>query len=100
MEPDDKQAKIHPDPKAYHARVGPRISMRTAIEMSDSVGQRDPLYLFACHLEWHDRRNVSAYQELLAALDDPDDSIRIVAEVLLRRNSPRPQPGEKGAEAW
>jgi len=52
------------------------------------------LYLFVCHLEWHGRRNLAAYEELLAALDDPDDKIRIVAEVLLQRSSPRPRPNE------
>jgi hypothetical protein len=68
--------------------------------MSDSVEQRDPLYLFACHLEWRDRRNVAAYQGLLAALDHPQKGIRVVAEVLLKRSSPRPQAGEKSADAW
>ena len=56
--------------------------------MSDSERstQRDPLYLLVCHLEWRNRGNVAAYQELLAALDDPDNAIRVVAEVLLHRN--------------
>jgi hypothetical protein len=66
----------------------------------ENVGQHDPLYLFACHLEWHNRGNLAAYQDLLAALDDLDYSVRVVAEVLLRRSSPRPQPGEKSLEAW
>jgi hypothetical protein len=59
-----------------------------------NVGIRDPLYLFACHLEWHNKRNVAAYRELLAALDDPDERNRAVAEALLKRGSPRPQPGQ------
>ncbi len=58
--------------------------------MSEEIGHRDILYLFACHLEWHIRRNLAAYQELLAALDDQDDDIRRLAESLLHRSSPRP----------
>lgn len=68
--------------------------------MSDNVGHRDPLYLFACHLEWRNHRNLSAYQELLAALDDPNQDIRLVAEVLLHRSSPRPGPGPHGVKDW
>ena len=47
----------------------------------------DPIYLFACHLEWRDHRKLSAYHELLAALDDGDENIRLVAEKLLHRSS-------------
>ena len=53
--------------------------------------RRDPLYLFACHLEWRDRRNLEAHKELVAALDDHDDDIRHLAELLLHRSSPRPE---------
>jgi len=74
--------------------------MSNGNEMSNSDAQRDPLYLFACHLEWRDRRNVAAYQELIAALDDPDDGIRAVAEALLKRRSPRRRADPKTAEAW
>jgi hypothetical protein len=56
--------------------------------MSNNVGHRDPLYLFVGHLEWHKNRNLAAYQELLAALDDPNKEIRTVAEMLLHRSSP------------
>ena len=56
--------------------------------MSNNVGHRDPLYLFVCHLEWHKKRNLAAYQELLAALDDPNEEIRTVAEMLLHRTHP------------
>ena len=52
--------------------------------------RRDPLYLFACHLEWWHKGKLEAYQELVAALDDDDEDIRIVAEKLLHRPSPRP----------
>jgi len=63
--------------------------------MREKLECRDPLYLFACHLEWRNRGNIAAYQELVAALDDPDCDIRVVAEVLLYRNAPRPdQPRE------
>ena len=53
---------------------------------------RDPLYLFACHLAWHQNGDVSAYQELVAALDDRTPEIRKVAENLLHRPSPWPGP--------
>jgi hypothetical protein len=59
------------------------------------VRTRDPLYLFACYLEWRDKHNVEAYQDLVAALDDTDKRIRAVAETLLHRPSPRPQRGGK-----
>lgn len=52
--------------------------------------ERDPLYLFGCHLEWHEEGNVKAYQELVAALDDKNPEIRAIAESLLNRRSPRP----------
>lgn len=50
-----------------------------------------PLYLFACHLEWRNRRNLEAHEELVAALDDHDRAIRRLAELLLHRSSPRPE---------
>ena len=53
--------------------------------------RRDPLYLFACHLEWRNRHNLEAYKELVAALDDYDGDIRELAELLLHRSSPRPE---------
>jgi hypothetical protein len=67
--------------------------------MSDSVRQRDALYLFACHLAWHKKQNVAAYEELLAALDDSNENIRIVAEVLLQRSSPRPTVARNSVNA-
>ena len=57
--------------------------------MSKTTGQRDPLCLFACHLEWRGKGNLAAYEELVAALDDPDPDIRLLAETLLHRTSPR-----------
>lgn len=63
---------------------------------------RDSLYLFACHLEWRERRNLKAYEELVAALDDPDEKIRSIAEKLLHRGSPRPQlrRDDADSEQW
>lgn len=54
--------------------------------------QRDSLYLFLCHMEWRNTRNLDAYKELVAALDDHDPDIRQLAGSLLRRSSPRPTP--------
>ena len=58
--------------------------------MSEKIGHRDALYLFACHLEWLTKRNLAAYEELLAALGDHDRDIRSLAGALLHRTSPRP----------
>jgi hypothetical protein len=44
---------------------------------------RDPLYLFACHVEWRSNRNLRAFQELLAALEEPNEGVRLIAESLL-----------------
>ena len=65
-------------------------------EHSSTVRHRDPLYLFACHLEWSHRRNLGAHQELVAALDDSDQAIRALAEMMLHRSSPRPQRERRG----
>jgi len=54
--------------------------------------QRDPSYLFACQIAWRDQRDIKAYEQLVAALDDPSEELRAVAEHLLHRPSPRPQP--------
>jgi hypothetical protein len=56
----------------------------------DVRGRRDPVYLFACHLEWRDRGDLRAYQELICALDDHDENVRRLAERLLHRSSPHP----------
>jgi hypothetical protein len=60
-------------------------------EQSAIAGNHDALYLFVCHVEWHRRRNLEAYQELVAALDDSDGRIRTIAEMMLHRSSPRPR---------
>ncbi len=59
---------------------------------------RDPIYLFACHLEWRDRENLRAYKELVSALDDPDENIRLLAETLLHRSSPHPKGKVTGGD--
>jgi hypothetical protein len=67
------------------------LSEQSLSKRSAMAGNHDPLYLFACHLEWHDWRNLGGYQSLVAALDDSDQRIRVIAEMLLHRSSPRPQ---------
>jgi hypothetical protein len=66
------------------------FSEQSLLEPSTIAGTRDPLYLFACHLEWHHWRNLGAYQALVTALDDSDKRIRVTAEMMLHRTSPRP----------
>ena len=66
------------------------LSERSLSKRSAMAGTHDPLYLFACHLEWHHRRNLGGYQTLVAALDDSDKRIRAIAETMLHRCSPRP----------
>ena len=56
---------------------------------------RDPLYLFACRLAWRREGNLGAYEELLAGLDDCHSDVRMLAESLLHRLSPRPDPNLK-----
>lgn len=68
--------------------------------MSENIGRRDALYLFACHLEWLTKRNLAAYKELLAALGDHDRDIQSLADVLLHRTSPRPVRTETTIETW
>lgn len=68
--------------------------------MLEKLEHRDALYLFACHLEWRTKRNLAAYQELLAALDDHDDDIRGFAESLLHRSSPMPERTTTFVESW
>ena len=77
-----------------------RSNMIGLTDMSENIGHRDALYLFACHLEWCTRRNLAAYQELLAALDDQDSDIRRLAQSLLHRRSPRPERTAIGIESW
>ena len=64
---------------------------RISMQEKHGARPRNPLYLFACHLEWRINRNLKAYQELVAALDDCDEKIRDLAQKLLQRCSLRPQ---------
>jgi len=65
------------------------LSEQSLSEAFTIAGTQDPLYLFACHLEWHHWRNLAAYQALVAALDDSEKRIRQIAEILLHRSSTR-----------
>ncbi len=68
------------------------VNVHPAVEFVTSpkaARRRDPLYLFACKIEWRNHCNLTAFQELLAALDDPSDETRLIAESLLGRPSPR-----------
>lgn len=61
----------------------------------------DGVYLFACHLAWVREGSLWAYEQLVRALDGPDEEARLIAESLLRRKSPRPscarQPERRSA---
>lgn len=72
------------------------LSEQSLSEASTITRTQDPLYLFACHLEWHHGRSLGAYQALVAALDDSENGIREIAELLLHRISPRPQREKRG----
>ena len=48
------------------------------------MSDRDPLYLFLCHLEWRNHGALSAHAELVDALSDSDPAIRALAENLNR----------------
>jgi hypothetical protein len=49
------------------------------------VSKVDPLYLFACALEWRASCRGEAFWELLSALTSADAGTRLVAEALLRK---------------
>jgi hypothetical protein len=68
---------------------GPLAVKRQVHKDGEAASGRDPLYLFTCHLEWRNHKNVRAFEELLAALDDPNEEVVLVAESLLGRRSPR-----------
>jgi hypothetical protein len=54
------------------------------------ISGRDAEYVFACHAAWKMDGNIKAYIELVAALDDINYEIRVLAEVLIKRKSPWP----------
>jgi hypothetical protein len=71
-------------------KVG-RVLARTGLSKRSTIPRNhDPLYLFACHLDWQYRRNLAAYQRLVSSLDDSDIRIREIAEMLVHRSSLRP----------
>jgi hypothetical protein len=72
------------------------LSEQSLPEASTLARTQDPLYLFACHLEWHHGRSFAAYEALVAALDDSEKRIREIAEMLLHRISPRPHRKGRG----
>jgi hypothetical protein len=55
---------------------------------------RDPLYLFLCHLEWRKYRHVAEYNQLLAALDEANPAVRQLAQSLIQPSSRRPRDRE------
>ena len=57
----------------------------------DATLARDPLYIFLCCALWRSEGSLKAYQEVVAALDDSNPDIRVLAGDLLHRPSPRPQ---------
>jgi len=77
------------------ARKG--LSEPSLTGQSRTSGNPDPLFLFACHVEWHHQRNLRAYQALVAGLDASDKGIRAIAEMMLHRCSPRPLREGRGA---
>ena len=66
-------------------------SNRTGLaEITEKTETCDALYLFACHVEWCTKQRLVEYNELLAAMDDHDCDIRVLAEELATRSSSRP----------
>ena len=62
---------------------------------------RDPLYLFFCHMEWRNHGDLAAYNQLVAALDDGDPAIRELAQHSIHRRSSLPTYSETHTElSW
>lgn len=57
--------------------------LQVRIPSTVSLGELDPLYLFACEVEWRKRRRTLACEELLWALASLDATTRLVAGTLL-----------------
>ena len=78
-------------PNQKSSPTEPVLSNRTVLaDMSERKETRDALYLFACHVEWCTKQSLVEYNELLAAMDDHDCNIRVLAEELATRSSSRP----------
>lgn len=58
-------------------------TLQVAVSRVGAPGGIDPLYLFACQIEWRKRCSQLAGRELLCALASPDANSRFIAEVLL-----------------
>jgi hypothetical protein len=58
-------------------------ALQVGMSRAGAPGGIDPLYLFACQIEWRKRCSQPAGVELLCALASPDANSRFIAEVLL-----------------
>jgi hypothetical protein len=58
-------------------------ALQVRLSRSGAFGDVDPLYLFACQVEWRKQCSHAAGTELLCALASPDAQSRLIAEVLL-----------------
>jgi hypothetical protein len=74
------------------------LGCRNIRERNDPLSHETtiPCACFACHVDWRHRRYLGANQEVVVALDDSDKSIRVIAEMMLDRSSPRPQRESRG----
>jgi len=63
------------------------------------VSKVDPLYRFACALEWRASCREEAFSELLSALTSADAGTRLVAEALLRKCQSVPSGFKKAARS-
>jgi hypothetical protein len=58
-------------------------ALQVRVPLAGCPGGIDPLYLFACQVEWRKRGSQTAGAELLRALASSDDESCLVAEALL-----------------
>jgi CRP/FNR family cyclic AMP-dependent transcriptional regulator len=73
----DETLSAHP-PIAEVSPPGPEAASQ------NRLGEIDPLYLFACRVEWERRGDPSSAWELLSAADSPHEDARANARQLLR----------------
>lgn len=62
-----------------------RTTTGRALHMATSETNNDLLYLFGCCLTWRRQGDLGAYQDLVAALDDSNSEVQMLADSLLRR---------------
>jgi len=73
------------------AAVGNRFAVHHDSEQSlPEVPSLGPLYLFVSYLEWRIEGNLASLGELLAALADANEEVRLVAKSLITENSACP----------